>query len=196
MNSVRERLSYAIRWVLCVSFLLIWVVQKGRCVCSFFPLFSSPRTCFGGRIYRYRRFVISSSLLADSYFTIQEPFDQSVYVLLRTDLGSTPTMHLITFSMVRHIAPYISFRHWRPVARAFNSEHQHELLEELGSRFSQERYKLLVYFLLSIPRCIRADYWTHQIVDSIMALFRTDFSGRGELSERQQKVSNTPNLMC
>lgn len=27
-----------------------------------------------------------------------------------------------------------------------------------------------------------------QIVDSIMALFRTDFSGRGELSERQQKV--------
>lgn len=29
---------------------------------------------------------------------------------------------------------------------------------------------------------------TSQIVDSIMALFRTDFSGRGELSERQQKV--------
>ena len=27
-----------------------------------------------------------------------------------------------------------------------------------------------------------------QIVDSIMALFRTDYSGRGELSERQQKV--------
>ncbi|KAF8526500.1 hypothetical protein JB92DRAFT_3081598 [Gautieria morchelliformis] len=53
-------------------------------------------------------------------------------------------------------------------ARAFNSEHQHELLDELGGRFSQEKYKLL-------------------IVDSIMALFRTDFSGRGELSERQQK---------
>jgi hypothetical protein len=29
-----------------------------------------------------------------------------------------------------------------------------------------------------------------KIVDSIMALFRTDYSGRGELSERQQKVSN------
>ncbi|KAF8491896.1 Rad51-domain-containing protein [Russula emetica] len=28
----------------------------------------------------------------------------------------------------------------------------------------------------------------HQIVDSIMALFRVDFSGRGELSERQQKM--------
>ncbi|KAF8514843.1 Rad51-domain-containing protein [Hysterangium stoloniferum] len=55
-------------------------------------------------------------------------------------------------------------------ARAFNSEHQQELLEELGGRFSQERFKLL-------------------IVDSIMALFRTDFSGRGELSERQQRVA-------
>jgi len=29
-----------------------------------------------------------------------------------------------------------------------------------------------------------------QIVDSIMACFRTDYSGRGELSERQQKVCN------
>ena len=27
-----------------------------------------------------------------------------------------------------------------------------------------------------------------QIIDSIMALFRVDYSGRGELSERQQKV--------
>ncbi len=27
-----------------------------------------------------------------------------------------------------------------------------------------------------------------QIIDSIMALFRADYSGRGELSERQQKV--------
>jgi Rad51 len=30
-----------------------------------------------------------------------------------------------------------------------------------------------------------------KIVDSIMALFRVDFSGRGELSERQQKVMYT-----
>jgi hypothetical protein len=27
-----------------------------------------------------------------------------------------------------------------------------------------------------------------KIIDSIMALFRVDYSGRGELSERQQKV--------
>ena len=31
--------------------------------------------------------------------------------------------------------------------------------------------------------------YMRKIIDSIMALFRVDFSGRGELSERQQKVS-------
>jgi meiotic recombination protein DMC1 len=28
-----------------------------------------------------------------------------------------------------------------------------------------------------------------QIVDSVMALFRVDFSGRGELADRQQKLA-------
>ncbi|KAJ9077550.1 Meiotic recombination protein dmc1, partial [Entomophthora muscae] len=56
-------------------------------------------------------------------------------------------------------------------ARAYNSEHQMELLLELAARFIEDRtYKLLV-------------------VDSIIALFRTDFSGRGELGERQQKLN-------
>ena len=35
------------------------------------------------------------------------------------------------------------------------------------------------------------DWPTFKIVDSIMALFRTDFSGRGELGERQQKVRHS-----
>lgn len=57
-------------------------------------------------------------------------------------------------------------------ARAFNSEHQMELINEATSRFAEEKdYKLM-------------------IVDSIMALFRTDYSGRGELSERQQKLAS------
>ncbi|PVU96364.1 hypothetical protein BB559_002404 [Furculomyces boomerangus] len=57
-------------------------------------------------------------------------------------------------------------------ARAYNSEHQLELLTELAARFAEENgvYRLLV-------------------IDSIIALFRTDFSGRGELSERQQKLN-------
>lgn len=56
-------------------------------------------------------------------------------------------------------------------ARAFNSEHQLDLLTSVAVRFSEEpgRFKLL-------------------IVDSIISLFRTDYSGRGELSERQQKL--------
>ncbi|KAI0292919.1 putative DMC1 protein [Russula brevipes] len=56
-------------------------------------------------------------------------------------------------------------------ARAFNSEHQMELINECSQRFAEDKdFRLL-------------------IVDSIMALFRVDFSGRGELSERQQKLA-------
>ncbi|KAH8601988.1 DNA recombination and repair protein Rad51 [Bisporella sp. PMI_857] len=44
---------------------------------------------------------------------------------------------------------------------------QAEQLETLSSLFASNDYRLL-------------------IIDSIMALYRTDFSGRGELSERQQ----------
>ncbi|KAJ3882755.1 putative DMC1 protein [Lentinula edodes] len=56
-------------------------------------------------------------------------------------------------------------------ARAFNSEHQMELINECSLRFAEDKdFRLL-------------------IVDSIMALFRVDYSGRGELSERQQKLA-------
>lgn len=30
--------------------------------------------------------------------------------------------------------------------------------------------------------------WYFQIMDSVMALFRVDFTGRGELADRQQKL--------
>ncbi|THH33478.1 hypothetical protein EUX98_g706 [Antrodiella citrinella] len=56
-------------------------------------------------------------------------------------------------------------------ARAYNSEHQMELINECSMRFAEDKdFRLL-------------------IVDSIMACFRTDYSGRGELSERQQKLA-------
>ncbi|KAK2820848.1 hypothetical protein Q5P01_023807 [Channa striata] len=57
-------------------------------------------------------------------------------------------------------------------ARAYTSEHQMELLDFVAAKFHEERgvFKLL-------------------IIDSIMALFRVDFSGRGELAERQQKLA-------
>ncbi|KAJ8716048.1 hypothetical protein PYW08_013333 [Mythimna loreyi] len=57
-------------------------------------------------------------------------------------------------------------------ARAYTSEHQAELLDFVAAKFHEEAglFKLL-------------------IIDSIMALFRVDFSGRGELADRQQKLA-------
>ncbi|CAG8512635.1 5456_t:CDS:10 [Ambispora leptoticha] len=57
-------------------------------------------------------------------------------------------------------------------ARAYTSEHQMELIVEVAARFAEERgiYRLL-------------------IIDSIINLFRSDYSGRGELAERQQKLN-------
>ena len=53
--------------------------------------------------------------------------------------------------------------------RVPNSEAQHQALLDLAGNFATGDYRLL-------------------IVDSIMNLFRSDYIGRGELSERQQKL--------
>lgn len=55
-------------------------------------------------------------------------------------------------------------------ARAVNSEHQMELVEQLGAQMSSGEFRLI-------------------IMDSIMANFRVDYSGRGELNERQQRLN-------
>lgn len=55
-------------------------------------------------------------------------------------------------------------------ARAVNSEHQMELLNKIAEYFVNNEYRLLV-------------------IDSIMACFRVDYVGRGELNERQQKLN-------
>uniref|UniRef100_A0A7S2FVY7 DNA repair and recombination protein RadB n=1 Tax=Octactis speculum TaxID=3111310 RepID=A0A7S2FVY7_9STRA len=54
-------------------------------------------------------------------------------------------------------------------ARAHNSEQQMELLKQAAALMSEDRFVLL-------------------IVDSATALFRTDYVGRGELSERQAQL--------
>jgi len=56
--------------------------------------------------------------------------------------------------------------------RAYNSEHQMKVLDMVAAKFNEEPgvFKLL-------------------IVDSIMALFRVDYSGRGELADRQQHLA-------
>lgn len=55
-------------------------------------------------------------------------------------------------------------------ARAYNSEHQMELLVQASAMLAESRYALIV-------------------VDSATALFRTDYSGRGELATRQQELA-------
>ncbi|XP_056338537.1 meiotic recombination protein DMC1/LIM15 homolog isoform X1 [Oenanthe melanoleuca] len=90
-------------------------------------------------------------------------------------------------------------------ARAYTSEHQMELLDYVAAKFHEEAgiFKLLVQdlffphiltiFKISVPVFFHYIYLssmiTMQIIDSIMALFRVDFSGRGELAERQQKLA-------
>ena len=57
------------------------------------------------------------------------------------------------------------------VARAFNSDHQILLLEKIGEMIKNgEPIKLL-------------------IIDSLTAHFRAEFSGRGQLADRQQKLN-------
>ncbi|KAJ1505182.1 recombinase rad51 [Coelomomyces lativittatus] len=55
-------------------------------------------------------------------------------------------------------------------ARAYNSDHQTALLMQASAMMSEQRYAML-------------------IVDSATALYRTDFSGRGELSARQMHLA-------
>ncbi|XP_047134745.1 DNA repair protein RAD51 homolog A [Hydra vulgaris] len=55
-------------------------------------------------------------------------------------------------------------------ARAYNSDHQTQLLIHASAMMSEARYALL-------------------IVDSATALYRTDYSGRGELSARQMHLA-------
>ena len=55
-------------------------------------------------------------------------------------------------------------------ARAYNTDHQMTLLQQAASMMTESRFALLV-------------------VDSATALFRTDFTGRGLLSERQQLLA-------
>ncbi len=61
-------------------------------------------------------------------------------------------------------------------ARAYNSEHQYKLLEQACAIMSQDRYALL-------------------IVDSATALYRTDYTGRGELAARQQHMAQFLRLL-
>lgn len=54
---------------------------------------------------------------------------------------------------------------------------------------------LLVVFVPQVGAKMVEDPYKLLVVDSIMALFRTDFTGRGELAERQQKLGQMMALL-
>eukprot|EP00899_Mesostigma_viride_P004686 jgi/Mesvir1/14218/Mv09669-RA.1 len=56
------------------------------------------------------------------------------------------------------------------VARAYTHEHQMRMIVGLAAKFAEEPFRLLV-------------------IDSVTALFRVDFQGRGELADRQQQLA-------
>lgn len=55
-------------------------------------------------------------------------------------------------------------------ARAYNTDHQSQLLVQASAMMAESRYALV-------------------IVDSATSLYRTDYSGRGELSSRQMHLA-------
>ena len=71
-------------------------------------------------------------------------------------------------------------------ARAYNADHQNSLLTSASALMSESRWANVCVALVSelLPHfrfCLL-------IVDSCTALYRTDFSGRGELSSRQNHL--------
>ncbi|XP_076314617.1 meiotic recombination protein DMC1/LIM15 homolog [Tachypleus tridentatus] len=93
-----------------------------------------------------------------------------VAVIISTDLTSRP-------DRLKDIADRFNLDHNAMLenilyTRAFTSEHQSEILDLVAAKFHEEGgiFRLLV-------------------IDSVMALFRVDFSGRGELADRQQKLA-------
>ncbi len=80
-------------------------------------------------------------------------------------------------------------------ARAYTHEHQ---LQLITGKFFDSPFKSIEYILIlsvsilstEIAAKMVEDQYRLLIVDSITALFRVDFSGRGELAERQQRLGH------
>lgn len=86
------------------------------------------------------------------------------FALLSTSLITWSPSHSPSPSTADDVLDNVSY------AKAFNSDHQMQLLEQAAGMMSENRYALL-------------------IIDSATALFRTDYTGRGELAARQMKLA-------
>lgn len=72
-------------------------------------------------------------------------------------------------------------------ARAYNTDHQCQLLLQASAMMAESRCNRFIVYthfvLLSFCR------YSLLVVDSATALYRTDYSGRGELSARQMHLA-------
>mmetsp|Transcript_11777 Transcript_11777/g.21477 ORF Transcript_11777/g.21477 Transcript_11777/m.21477 type:complete len:219 (-) Transcript_11777:121-777(-) len=90
---------------------------------------------------------------------------------------------------------------------SFRPERLQPICERFGVDYSSVLDNILVARVyttdrqMDIPTHVEAKideddcHYSLLIIDSIMALFRTDFAGRGELSERQQRLGQHLNLL-
>ncbi|OXB71593.1 UNVERIFIED_CONTAM: hypothetical protein H355_001562 [Colinus virginianus] len=81
-------------------------------------------------------------------------------------------------------------------ARAFTTEHMFQLLTAAAAKMAEEKFCKTVYYLFD-TRSWRRHFYVSAclIVDSIIALFRVDYCGRGELADRQQKLNKMLSAM-
>jgi DNA repair protein RAD51 len=73
-------------------------------------------------------------------------------------------------------------------ARAYNADHQNTLLTAASALMAESRYLLPCWPTICAFLMLSACRFCLLIVDSCTALYRTDFSGRGELSNRQNHL--------
>jgi DNA repair protein RAD51 len=71
-------------------------------------------------------------------------------------------------------------------ARAYNADHQQQLLTNASALMSESRY-VGRHVFIRIYSCFIS--FCLLIVDSCTALYRTDFAGRGELASRQMHLA-------
>lgn len=76
-------------------------------------------------------------------------------------------------------------------ARAYNSEHQINLLVQASAMMAESRWVAAVHFEVSVQLVLMRHLCSYAlvVVDSATALYRTDYSGRGELAARQMSLA-------
>ena len=86
-------------------------------------------------------------------------------------------------------------------ARAYNTDHQTQLLIQASAMMAESRYALIVVSsllklggisekkLYAQNLILHNNNVNHLQIDSATALYRTDYSGRGELSARQMHLA-------